>query len=268
MSMEKVLRVNQLDACELDDTVIEVLQNKLELSFRPLQATRLLQYLPEFKAILRFLVWKFSLSKNQFTLGQEMLRLKYKPLTAFQRAGLFTVTVLAEWIMERAETLTSYCSNPTLAQRCISWAAFVQKALSLFNFVNFLIHGTYPTLKELTLGLKLQPSSPQTLREVSNIYLTREILWHGFSEFIFFILPHFNVFTLQNWLRRTLGIQSATNTSHCGFCDALPVLPHLSNCGHVYCYYCLKSNLIADANFSCTVCNNPVTLCIPVPDVM
>jgi len=263
-----VLRVNQLDACELDDTIIEVLQNQFELSLRPLQATRLLQYMPEFKAFLRFLVWKFSLSDNQFTLGQEMLRLKYKPLTGFQKAGLFAVMVLAEWIMERAETFTSYCSNPSLAQKCIHWATFVRKALSLFSFVNFLIYGTYPTLKELAFGLKLYPSSPQTLREVSSVYLTREILWHGFSEFIFFILPHFNIHSLWNLFRRTLGIMSAANANHCGFCDSLPILPHISNCGHVYCYYCLKSNLIADRNFSCTVCNDQVTLCTPISDVM
>ena len=270
--MEKVLRVNQLDACELDDTLLDVLQHQLTAAFKPLQSTKLLKYMPEIKALLRVLIWKFSLSQNQFTLGQEMLGLKYgaygHPLSVFQKGGLFTAIVLAEWLFERADTLTSYCSNPSRAQKYISWVAGALKALSLLNFIRFLIHGTYPTLKEHVLGLKIQPARPQTLREVSNVYLTREILWHGFSEFIFFILPHFNVFSVRNLIRKLLGVRSPSNANCCGFCEATPTQPHLSNCGHVYCYYCLRSNLLADPNFPCSVCNDAVTTCTPISDVL
>ncbi len=267
--MEKVLRVNQLDACELDDALLEVLQGQLVAAFKPLHASRLLKYLPEFKALLRLLVWKYSLSKSQFTFGQEMLGLKYNVLTRLQSTGLFVAFVLAEWIVERADTMTSYCASPSTAQKYVSRLLGALKLISLLNFVNFLLRGTYPTLKELVLGLSMGPSRPQHLREVSNVYLTREILWHGFSEFIFFILPHFNIFSIRNLFRKTIGIHSRTNAnSLCGFCDAVPTLPHLSNCGHTYCYYCLRSNLLADSNFPCTVCNAQVTACIPISVVM
>lgn len=272
--MEVVLRVNQLDACELDDTLTNVLQHQLLAALRPLQSTKFLNYLPELKTLLRLLVWKFSLSDHHNTLGQGMLDLKYASvrgsarLSLFQRGGLFIAVVLGEWMLERADTLTAYCPRPSQAQQGLVWLSTALRTLSLFNFIFFLIRGKYPTLKERVLGLGMLPDKPQAIREVSHRYLTREILWHGFSEFIFFVLPHFNYFSVRNLVRKVLGSKSSTSTTCCTFCEAIPILPHLSDCGHIYCYYCLKSNLIADSNFPCPACNDAVTACIPISEVM
>lgn len=270
--MEAVLRVNQLDACELDDSLLDVLQHQLVGALRPLQSTQLLKYLPELKTLLRMLIWKFSLSYHQSTLGQEMLGLKYNiagdHLSLFQRGGLFVAMVLAEWLLERADTLAAYCPQPSQAQQGLAWITTALRILALINFILFLIYGQYPALKERMLGLNMIPERPQAIREVSNIYLTREILWHGFSEFIFFVLPHFNFFSVRNLVRRVCGSKSSTNTSLCAFCEVLPIMPHISDCGHIYCYYCLKSNLMADSNFSCPACNDAVTACVPISEVL
>ena len=272
--MEVVLRVNQLDACELDVNLVDILQHQLLGALRPLQSSQFLKYLPELKTLLRLLVWRFSLYDHNNTLGQELLDLKYSSsngqethLSLFQRGGLFVATVLAEWMLDRADTLTACCPRSLHAQQVLAWMTAVMRTLSLFNFILFLIGGQYPTLKERLFCLGMLPKRPQALREVNHKYLTREILWHGFSEFIFFILPHFNFFSLHNIVRRTSGSKS-TNSNCCTLCKALPILPHLSDCGHIYCYYCLKSNLIADSNFPCPACNDVATACIPISEVL
>lgn len=57
-------------------------------------------------------------------------------------------------------------------------AVNVLKAASFFNFLLFLQQGKYPTLAQRFLGLSLE--STRT-RNIEYTYMTRELLWHGFS---------------------------------------------------------------------------------------
>ena len=272
IQMELVLRVNQLDACELDEDLTDILQHHFIEIFRPLQSIRINRFKPELKAFLRFLVWKYSLGSSSSTFGQRMLNLIYTSrdshsLSAIQRGGLYTSIVVSEWLVDRCDWLVSLCPHPAAAQNIFAWILAVLKMLSLLNFLIFLIQGHYPTLKERLLGLKMVPGRPQHLQEISHSYLTREILWYGFSEFIFFILPHFNLFSIQNWMRR-LSSSDRTADGACGFCGSRPTQPHISSCGHIYCYYCLSANMQNDFTFSCSLCNQPITSCTSASEVI
>ena len=269
LMMEVVLRVNQLDACELDDSLIEVLQHQFLEIFKPLQSIKCQQFMPEFKVLLRFAIWKYSVYDGSNTFGQGLMDLMYnRPLTSLHKGGLFVAVVLAEWLLDRCDLLTSKFCHPSSVQWLTNWATITTKTLSLLNFIMFLIRGHYPTLKERLLHLKMVPGRPQVLHDVSHSYLTRELLWHGFSEFVFFVLPHFNLFSLQNLSRRMLNVKAASDNTMCAFCEGIPTMPHLSNCGHLYCYYCLKANLIADTHFSCLTCNEIVTACRPASEAI
>lgn len=264
--MEAVLRVNQLDACELDDNIAEILQQHFLEIFKPFQSLFLHQFGPELKTFVRFLVWKFSLGNENSTFGQRMLNLSYdsgnsEHLSSLQRGGLFLFFVLVEWMSERCDWFMN--------TRALQYCTAAMKTLSLLNFVVFLIRGCYPTLKERLFKLKIVPTTPQSLRTVSHSYLTREILWHGFSEFVFFILPHINFFTLRNLARRLCNIKTSFDHSGmCSFCEGLPTLPQVSDCGHLYCYYCLQANLQADTRFPCCVCSNLVHTCTPASEII
>ena len=257
--MEVVLRVDQLDASELDQNIADILQHQFLQIFTPLESLRIQQLEPELKALIRFLLWKYSLGTGDCTFGQRMLSLTYtqSSRTPVQKAGLFFTLVVTEWLMDRGDWLSS--KFPTIAplHKWLEHSTTALKLLSLLNFIVFLIQGCYPTLKERLLGLQLVPTRPQTLRDVSHSYMTREIMWHGFSEFLFFILPHFNLFALWSRIKR---LCSTVTTDHqlCAFCETTPTMPHLSNCGHMYCYYCLAANLKANSKFSCFVCNQQV----------
>lgn len=265
---EKVLRVSQLDATELDDDLLSVLQEQLLAVFKVLPSTRLLYFKPELRAALKAMLWWYSVRTTGQTYGQEMLDIQFSTealritrLSVQHKLTLLILGVGVEWIKERFHVLGSLVS-PSLAPRqletLLSYLSAAASILSLLNFTVFLLRGSYPTLKERLAGLLIAPSTPQTLRTFSYDYMNREILWHGFSEFIFFVLPHFNVFAIRNWLRRVAlsPYSSPTDHSVCVFCEKPPTRPSVTQCGHVYCYYCLQANCMADSRFSCSVCGH------------
>lgn len=270
--MERVLRVNQLDACELDGNITDVLQHHFLGIFNPLQSIRIDEWKPELKALIRYVLWKFSLSSGSSSFGLRMLSLVYtnKNSTALsygQRAGLFFCFVLSEWMAERGEWFL--CKLPGDVPLCILRHSLTAlKILSLINFTLFLMNGSYPSLKERLLRLQMAPITPQTLRTVSHSYLTREILWHGFSEFMFFVLPHCNLFTLRNIARRMCNSKTSTDNKQCSFCEGLTTMPYISDCGHLYCYYCVSANLTADSSFPCCTCNQLVNTITPASETI
>ena len=272
MAAESVLRVSQLDATELDDELSYLLQHQFLGIFKSLPLRLISRFKPELKLFIRWLIWKYSVHESNHTFGQKMMDLHYStgkggPLALRHRIGLFLILVIAEWLKERFDVLLSFATQapPSSLQKALDRITACIKGLSLLNFVLFLLYGSYPTVKERLLGLTMSPSRPQALRQLSYEYMNREILWHGFSEFIFYILPHFNLFALRNWLRRTLRLAQdkdadlqVANFEQCAFCEGSPTMPHISECGHVYCYYCLRANCLADSTFPCSVCSRPV----------
>lgn len=269
MAANSVLRVSQLDATELDDEVSSVLQQQFLGIFKSLPLGFFNRFKPELKLFVRWLVWKYSVHESSSSFGQKMMDLHYSsgtggPLKLRHKLGLFVILVFAEWLKERFDVLLSFISTarPSTVQKFLDAIIAFLKGLSLLNFIFFLLFGNYTSLKERLLGLTMSPSHPQSLRQLSYEFMNREILWHGFSEFIFYILPHFNIFALRNWLRKTLRKNTNRiddiNFEQCAFCEHPPTMPHVSDCGHVYCYYCLKANCLADTNFPCSVCSKPI----------
>lgn len=281
-SAEKVLRVSQLDAAELDEELTGLLEGQFLNIFKFLPSVHLLRFQPELKALVRFLIWKFSVWSRGQTFGQRMMDLSYTlegrhstPITHRYKIYLFVLMVLAEWSKERTDLLSKVIPSlsPSTVQKLLNGILTITRTLSLMNFIAFLLRGDYPTLKERLLGLSMVPERPQAPRQMSYGYLNREILWHGFSEFIFFVVPHFNLFVLRNWFRRCLNFRlcrpsdsptglTGLRTSdflNCSFCESPPTMPYTTNCGHVYCYYCLRANCLADREFPCTACGTPVS---------
>ena len=273
MAAETVLRVSQLDATELDDELSSLLQQQFIAIFRSLPLHFISRFKPELKLFIRWLVWKYSVHESNSTFGQKMMDLHYNasnggPMTLRHRFGIFLILVVAEWLKERFDVLLSFVTQapPSSVQKTLDNITACIKGFSLLNFILFLLYGSYPTVKERLLSLTMSPSRPQALRQLSYEYMNREILWHGFSELVFYILPHFNLFAICNWLRRSLrgakdkgaaDLQVA-NFEHCSFCEGSPTMPHVAECGHVYCYYCLRANCLADSNFPCSVCSRAV----------
>ncbi|ORY91022.1 Pex12 amino terminal region-domain-containing protein [Syncephalastrum racemosum] len=140
------------------------------------------------------------------------------------------------------------------------------KAFTLINFLVFLANGRFRTLIDRVLGMRLVYAQKSQNRQVSFEFLNRQMVWHAFTEFLLFLVPLINVEKLKLRLTRMLLPKSYLVSSkgydqlpqnQCAVChdaasaetDQMQVLdftvhnPYQTNCGHIYCYYCIQSKL-------------------------
>lgn len=126
--------------------------------------------------------------------------------------------------------------------------------------------GRFRTLIDRVLGMRLVYAQKSQNRQVSFEFLNRQMVWHAFTEFLLFLVPLINVEKLKLKLTRMLLPKSYLVSSkgydqlprnQCAVChdsastetDQMQVLdftvhnPYQTNCGHIYCYYCIQSKL-------------------------
>jgi peroxin-2 len=140
------------------------------------------------------------------------------------------------------------------------------KYLSFLHFIYFLLSGKYVSLANQILGLRLVYASTGA-RHVSFDFMNRQLIWNGFSEFMFFIMPMLNVSRVKEFFRNFFQLQHWTGSSEsgqdidlldkvsCGICGESPiVIPYTDKegvCKHNYCYYCLQQKLLEGGNYFC-----------------
>lgn len=123
---------------------------------------------------------------------------------------------------------------------------------SLVNFLVFLRKGRHPVLAERVAGARAVSSKANATRDITYQYMNRELLWHGFAEFLIFLLPLIDVRKVRTTLYSAVfggegsGVDGAGDGDavwrQCGLCGEWPTLPHRTGCRHVFCYYCIKSH--------------------------
>ncbi|KAG7246761.1 hypothetical protein CRUP_035983, partial [Coryphaenoides rupestris] len=296
-----VLRINQLDAFELDASLEQLLWTQFGRCFQGCRPGLLTPAEPELKALLQLLLWRFTLYSGSATVGQALLSLRYhndssssaryRPLTRGQTLGLALLTVGPRWLRERSHSLLHALglsgggggplppSDGGLLHRGLRLSLTILSAAAqiagLLNFLVFLRSGRHPSLAERAVGARAVFSGPHAGRDVGYQYLNRELLWHGFAEFLIFLLPLVNfrkaraaigslVFGTEADRPRGGAGGGASALRECGFCGEWPTMPHAVACGHVFCYYCVKSHSIADAYLTCPMCGAEAGLPQPV----
>jgi len=205
------------------------------------------------------------------------------PLTTWQKALYGVLTIGGEWGWSR---LCRYSVNQgwgdmeentwqRRAWKILTYLENIYKCLSILNLLVFLRNGQYASVINRLLGMQLVYYKPNMSRRVSFELLNRQLVWLGFSEFLLFLLPLINMDRIKNFLYRRLFTKprpemstirrspSATTLLHpplcCPVCNSDPVFnPYISSCGHIFCYYCLKANCMADSQFPCPKCGKVV----------
>ena len=274
----RALRISQLDASELDSELFQLLRGQIKNVLKYLHPSILASVGPEINAALRYIMWMFSLRIGESTIGQSLLDVRYKDETAKgaqwishkQKIGFLLCQVLGPWLQERAPDLAVWTRNyPRLAflWTLLSRSEKVWKVATLFNFLLFLRQGKYQFVIERLLGIRAVFPRPMGMRQMSYEYMDREMLWHGFAEFLFFVLPLINFRKIRNYIRRQLlpaavegGRADRTSSDYreCAVCGESPVNVHDMGCRHVFCYSCLMGNVTADSAYSCPQCGQVV----------
>ncbi|XP_030612686.1 peroxisome biogenesis factor 2 isoform X1 [Archocentrus centrarchus] len=282
-----VLRISQLDALELDSALEQLVWTQFSLCFQNCRPGLLTPLEPELRLLLHLLLWRFTLYSNSATVGQSLLSLRYhskfslspryRPLSPRQKLGLAVLTAGPRWLQERSHSLlpclglSSQGSVPERdsgllqegLRKALTLVSGIIKFTNLINFLGFLRSGRHPILAERITGAQAVFSKPNVARDVTYQYMNRELLWHGFAEFLIFLLPLVNTKKLKATVLSVLGGKPAGGEGaregqelwkECGLCGEWPTMPHTVGCQHVFCYYCVKSHSIADPYLTCPKC--------------
>lgn len=270
-------RVNQLDAAELDEEVFSLLKFKLNDAVKYVNVNLVASYEPEVKALLKSILYGFTLCYDGSTIGQRLLGLEYfasrgslQRVTKKQTWVLVVLTVVLPWVKDRWLRLWLR-RVPSQSRRgqiewMVTWLEVTVQCASVVNFVLFLRNGVFHSLPTRLIGICNGHAVPQLLREVQYDHLNRELLWHGFAEFLAFLLPLVNYYRIKNIVKRATFLRrpkvptrrnerTKSDFSSCAICRGPPVQPYEIGCRHVFCYFCIASNVTADSNFTCPSCN-------------
>lgn len=138
----------------------------------------------------------------------------------------------------------------------------VIKVFNYVNFVVFMFTGRFTSLVERLLHMRLVYAQQNIPRFHSFEFLNRELVWQGFTEFMTFLMPLISFDKIRRFFNQKILRKSPRSLPEttCAFCAASPMtLPHITNCGHTYCYYCVKVALMQKPGLECPRCSARVT---------
>ncbi|KAM9332259.1 peroxisome biogenesis factor 2 isoform 2-T2 [Pholidichthys leucotaenia] len=283
-----VLRINQLDALELDSALEHLVWTQFSHCFQNCRPGILTPAEPELRALLHLLLWRFTLYSSSATVGQSLMSLRYHstvnssshytPLSPRQKLALAVLSVVPRWLQERSHSLLPWLGLSSLGpapgrdsgllqrglRSALTFFSSIIKLASLINFLVFLRNGCHPILAERIAGAQAVFSKPSVVRDVTYHYMNRELLWHGFADFLIFLLPLINTRKLKTIIHSVVfrgggdeakrAVDGEEVWKECGLCGEWPTMPHAVGCQHVFCYYCIKSHSIADVDLTCPKC--------------
>eukprot|EP01006_Ploeotia_vitrea_P049263 TRINITY_DN67324_c11_g7_i1.p1 TRINITY_DN67324_c11_g7~~TRINITY_DN67324_c11_g7_i1.p1 ORF type:complete len:270 (+),score=85.75 TRINITY_DN67324_c11_g7_i1:3-812(+) len=263
------------------------------------------------------LVFRYTVLRDEPTPGSALLNLRYRNelfvrkqpahaafsdaafrLSTAQKACYGAAFVALPWVWARWRAYmlaNDWSSQPSSSWRYRVWglteqAEIAYRIVALVNFWLFLFHGRFRSVLERLLSMRLIYIQSRVARQVSFEFMNQQLVWHGFSEFLLFVIPLIDFGAIVRGMKRVLAIQAPEHHGHgdagdsrrdmssmdpaavesaakarhsaaqCPICDNNPIImPHITPCGHVYCYTCLRSHCMADPSFACRHCNRVVT---------
>lgn len=286
----KVLRVNQLDSHQLDaelDMLLSVQLLKAAEFFEPSLVDR---YRPEIHAAVQLLMYRLSFFVDGASYGQKLQNLIYRnerwaqshrpggtqmvyPLNIWQKLCWGAMTIGGTWGWTRLNRwlVSEGWDDPELPEDSIPrrvWCAVrnldtAYKCCKVIHFMLFLVNGRYMSLVDRILGIRLVYAHSAVARNVNFEFMNRQIVWHGFTEFLLFLMPLIPIDKLKVLLTRAFRPRAQRDLipdGSCPVCLSAPTnCPHVAiPCQHVYCYYCIKTSVMQNPKFQCPKCGDRV----------
>ncbi|CAO1320282.1 unnamed protein product [Diamesa tonsa] len=171
-----VARVNQLDANQLDQEIIKIINEQLQSFYSELPPGLLSKFQPEIDLTIKSLIWFSSIAKSKASFGHSILSIRYENLTKNQQISHYIASVGFRYIKD--VSLMRF-TNQLQLQKSLAWIECIIRICSLLNFFRFLKKGNYPNLIDLCLSLNFVSSSTKT-RNIGYAYMSRELIWAGF----------------------------------------------------------------------------------------
>lgn len=294
---DHVLRIFQLDSVVLQHELAEILQTALfhVLDIPPLQHFRF-AYQEELVLVLDALLYRLSVWRMGQSIGDRLQNLVLRdeerarllslqntksilPSLAPSRRLLLVhaiMTLVVPYVTRKVQRKVleeGWEREPVPTARyriakALRYAVVTWSLLSLANTFNFLMTGRYRTLVERILSLRLVYGSQRMMRFTNLLYMNQHVQWQTWMSL-------FSALSLGRYFRRLMkscgSVASSSallsmNENLCSACHELPTVCQRSNCGHRYCYYCIKSRLLdsqSTGSFRCIKCGQAVHSCTP-----
>lgn len=288
----EILRVFQLDGLSVQQEVVEILRSSLFAIFDiPLLQSFRYAYQDEVALLLDMLLYRYSTWQRGQSVGDRLQNLVMRdedrarslglqsstgllPALAPQRRLLAVHAVLSilvpyvvrklqrRMLEERWEDETASHARRVTARLlryiCIGWAL-----LSLLNTLHFFATGSYRTLLERLLSIKMVYGSQKMERLTNLMILKQHLMWQTWASL-------FSVLRVGRYVSHMLQMARSVATTdtlrigqddRCCVCNEKPTISQRSNCGHLYCYYCIRSRLLnseSTGSFRCFKCGQSV----------
>lgn len=295
-STGKVPRVSQLDAVTTGSELSNILSSSLARVFAVHPFTSFpYTYQEELRLFLDLVLFRYSTYRMGASVGDRLHNLVMRdelkaqayhsthinylvPRLAPSRALLLlhgVATTIIPYLLRRLlrrsleedwgseENSGSWRYRLTKALR---YADIAWSTLSLINMIHFLATGQYRSLVERILGLKMVHGTQEVVRLTNLMILNQQVS----SRALAWLLEVLNIGSIvrrvTNSLHAIAVSREAAPENRCCACYELPTIPQRSNCGHLYCYYCIQSRLIraeSDGYFPCLRCGKRMTSCHP-----
>jgi len=253
---------------------------------------------PELDALLQAVLWRYSVWLDAPTPGGRLQNVRHaradggsvspEPMHRRQKLVFLALNVLLPWLGLRirgwAQALEDAGSSAAegrpegllrrwsraLARWYLRSAAprvgVLYAACAAANFLAFLRHGTFSSLSDRLLGVRMVHVDPQARRQVAFEYMNRVMIWNGLSEFLLTVMPLLNMAKLRQSMTRRFfpkALQRSMDADaerSCCLCGAAPVtVPMRSDCGHIFCYFCITSEQMDHpGNVVCPYCSSRI----------
>ncbi|CCG80730.1 putative Peroxisome biosynthesis protein [Taphrina deformans PYCC 5710] len=240
------MRVSQLDSHQLDQELFTLLSANLEASLSLFATTSTLSTIS--KVCLRAVIWKLGIWDNNNTYGAQLQSLRYLNLTPAKKLLLGFVSIFGPVLQERIGG-----GLQGKWRTLIAYAEGVYEVLALANFISYIAGARYDSVLHRVLKIQLRPTS-SAYRAVSFEFLNRQLIWSQFTEFLLVFLPLLHLPRLRRRMAAYLPQPEAQKLGFlpkkvCAICysegiDGADIVnPYQADCGDLYCYGCIVSQL-------------------------
>lgn len=239
-------------------------------------------YRSEFELFIKFYLWRYSICKENASVGQSLLRLKLINASSGDGGGLRWYQSYAYAIFAVILPYYNERFSFNLFNNKYNWLIkdflVLFKILDLLNFFFYLKNGKYLNLWSRLFSIDLSSSADKKLIDTnSSQILIKNLLQQYLAESLAYVLPIFSVTRLRNKLVPVLFrfnfsrffIQDVSSNPDeeseedddadelmCSICNESIINIHGIGCKHYFCYYCIMSNYLSDLNesFACPIC--------------
>lgn len=290
--LSQTLRVNQLDMMQLDSEIHATVLRNLYGVFGLMQGQFLMKIQPELDALVKGIVYMKTVCVNQATPGGRLQNVRYvhasskgnvpRDLSRRQRVLFIGLNVIFPWFVLRLRNVADRLEGRLhsanwhgssivrklleCCERLLPRLITVHAVAAAVNFIAFLQFGFYATLADRLLGIRLMHVDVNAHRQKGFEFMNRVMLWHGLAEFLLVVMPLIDIAKIRAYLaRKFLTREIVLNRDmqkllYCGVCQNNPSMPMRTNCGHLFCYFCIASeHLERPDRFDCPSCGALVT---------